>query len=175
MSNIFSKREAGYGSQYKEHLFEQYKLYVDSMERISDRRQQANNYFIAINTMLTSLIGLSFQVRLLADSYWLKILLSILGIIISVIFYFLIKAYRQLNTGKFVIIHEIEEYLPLSPYKSEWESLGEGKDNSKYFPFSHIEILIPWVFGILYTFLLIYFCGEDFISFLHSVVYKFLL
>ena len=63
MSDLFSKSEKDYGNNYKEHLFEQYKLYVESIEKTSDRRQHANNYFITINTALISLIGLSFQIK----------------------------------------------------------------------------------------------------------------
>ncbi len=157
MSDLFSKKENEYGSDYKAHLFEQYKLYVDGVEKTSDRRQHANNYFITINTALISLIGLSFQIKIFENLVWIKSILALVGIIICVIFWFLIRSYKQLNTGKFAVIHEIEKHLPLALYKYEWEILGEGKDNKKYYPFSHIELLIPWVFGIIYALLGLYF------------------
>ncbi len=157
MSDLFSKREKEYGNDYQSHLFEQYKIFIDSVEKTSDRRQQANNYFITINTALISLIGLSFQIKIFENSPWLKILLAVLGIVICFIFYFLIRSYKQLNTAKFAVIHEIEKNLPLALYKYEWRILGEGKDKSKYYPFSHIELWIPWIFGILYFALGIYF------------------
>lgn len=157
MSVLFSKTELDYGDEYKTHLFEQYKLYVESVEKTSDRRQNANNYFITINTALISLIGLSFQIKCFENITWIKSLLALVGIIICVIFWYLIRSYRQLNTGKFIVIHQIEDNLPLAIYKHEWEVLGKGKDNSKYYPFSHIELLIPWVFGIIYAVLGIYF------------------
>ena len=150
-------RSNEYGSDYKANLFEQYKLYVDGAEKISDRRQHANNYFITINTALISLMGLSFQIKLFENLAWIKSILAFVGIIICVIFWFLIRSYKQLNTGKFAVIHEIEKHLPLALYKYEWEILGEGKDNKKYYPFSHIELLIPWVFGIIYVLLGLYF------------------
>ena len=65
------------------------------------------------------------------------------GIIICVIFWCLIRSYKQLNTAKFALIHEIEKHLPLALYKYEWKILGEGKDVSKYYPFSHIELAVP--------------------------------
>jgi len=34
-----------YGQEYKNHLLAQYQLYVEGSEKISDRRQNANNYF----------------------------------------------------------------------------------------------------------------------------------
>jgi len=150
MDDLFSKKEKEYGAEYQNHLFEQYKLFIDSVEKTSDRRQQANNYFITINTALISMIGLSFQINLFENSPWLKILFAILGIIICFVFYFLIRSYKQLNTGKFAVIHEIEKHLPLALYKYEWQVLGEGKNKSKYYPFSHVELWIPRIFGILY-------------------------
>jgi len=157
MSDLFSKKENEYGNDYKSHLFEQYKIYIEGIEKTSDRRQHANNYFITINTALISLIGLSFQIKIFENLPWIKSILAFVGIIICVIFWFLIRSYKQLNTGKFAVIHEIEKHLPLALYKYEWEMLGEGKDNKKYYPFSHIELLIPWVFGIIYALLGLYF------------------
>jgi hypothetical protein len=55
--------------------------------------------------------------------------------------------------GKVRVIHEIEKHLPLALYRYEWKVLGEGKDKRKYYPFSHIELLIPWVFGVIYVLL----------------------
>jgi hypothetical protein len=156
MSDLFAKNEKDYGDDYKNHLFEQYKLYVDSIEKTSDRRQHANNYFITINTALISLIGLSFQVKIFENVAWIKFVLALVGIIICFIFWYLIRSYRQLNTGKFAVIHKIEENLPLALYKYEWEILGEGKDKNKYYPFSHIEQIIPWVFGAIYALLGLY-------------------
>ena len=157
MSDLFAKNEKDYGDDYKNHLFEQYKLYVESIEKTSDRRQHANNYFITINTALISLIGLSFQIKIFENLAGIKSVLAFVGIVICFIFWHLIRSYKQLNTGKFAVIHEIEKCLPLALYKYEWEILGEGKDNKKYYPFSHVELLIPWVFGIIYALLGWYF------------------
>lgn len=155
MSDLFAKKEKGYGAEYKDHLFEQYKLYIESAEKTSDRRQQANNYFITINTALISLIGLSFQIEFFESLARIKSVLALVGIMICFIFWNLLRSYRQLNTGKFAVIHEIEETLPLTLYKYEWEVLGKGEDKKKYYPFSHIELLIPWAFGIIYAILFI--------------------
>lgn len=62
---LFKAQQKDYGEKYFPHLFEQYKLYVESAEKISDRRQNANNYFLTINTALISFLGISFQVELL--------------------------------------------------------------------------------------------------------------
>ena len=151
--DLFIKSAQEYGENYSSHYFEQYKLYIESIEKTSDRRQHANNYFITINTALISLIGLSFQVKILDDSPWIKLIFSVVGVIICVVFWFLIRSYKQLNTGKFAVLHEIEQHLPLALYKHEWKVLGKGEDSIKYYPFSHIELLIPWIFGAIYILL----------------------
>lgn len=151
--NLFSKTKESYGGDYEKHLFEQYQLYVEGAEKISDRRQNANNYFITINTALITLLGLSFQVSFLENLNWVRSLLAGVGMVICIIFWYLLRSYKQLNTGKFKVIHKIEQNLPLALYDYEWKILGEGKDKKIYYPFSHVELLIPWVFGIIYVIL----------------------
>mgnify|MGYP001756840187 FL=1 len=63
------------------------------------------------------------------------------------------KSYRQLNSGKFKVVHEIEDMLPLAPYAAEWVALGEGKDENLYLPLTHVENWVPVTFGLLYLLL----------------------
>jgi len=158
--SLFSETKQNYGPDYQNHFLEQYKLYLSSVEKISDRRQNANSHFITINTALISILGLSFKLTLFENTQWVRALIAFVGIVICVIFWYLLRAYRQLNTGKFVVIHKIERRLPLSLYRYEWEVLGQGKNTRKYYPFSHIELLIPWVFGIVYVLLIIVFLNS---------------
>ena len=61
-----------YGTKYKAHLLEQYKLYVEMADRISARRQTANSFFLSINTALIALTGyMSFSSKTATDIYWL--------------------------------------------------------------------------------------------------------
>jgi uncharacterized membrane protein len=152
-NQLFKISEKDYGQAYKEHLLAQYRLYVENMEKISDRRQNANNYFITINTVLISFMGVLLQAKLLESIPWIKSLVALVGIIICVVFWFLLRSYKQLNTGKFKVIHELEQQMPASIYDYEWKILGEGKNGKLYFPFSHIEMVIPWIFGIVYVIL----------------------
>jgi hypothetical protein len=160
-TELFKNNEKEYGSDYKNHFLEQYKIYLESIEKTSDRRQSANNYFLTANTVLVSILALSFQTDFLKNIFWFKLFIAIIGILFCIVFWFLIRAYKQLNTGKFDVLHRIESKLPLSLYEYEWEILGKGKDKNKYYPFSHIELLIPWAFGIVYSVLvLIFICNR---------------
>lgn len=156
-TNLFKNSEKEYGNNYKNHYIEQYKIYSESIEKISDRRQSANKFFLTINTVLISIIGLSFQNDFLKDILFFKLFITFAGILFCIIFWFLIRAYKQLNTGKFQVLHKIESKLPLAIYKYEWEVLEEGKNKKVYYPFSHIELLISWLFGFIYLALLIIF------------------
>src|SRR5664279_3357369 len=42
---------------YQAHLIEQYKVYVATADKISDRRQAANSYFLAVNSALLAFMG----------------------------------------------------------------------------------------------------------------------
>ncbi|HET8574599.1 MAG TPA: hypothetical protein VFM02_00300 [Candidatus Paceibacterota bacterium] len=140
---------------YEEQYFEQYKLYVNSMEKISDRRESVNKQFLALNSAILVLVGLVLKNTSVHQSLFL-VGLSLLGMLICIVSWFLLTSYKQLNTGKFKIIHEIEQKLPLQLYKSEWEALGEGKNKKKYFPFSHVERLVPVIFALAYLLIVIF-------------------
>lgn len=155
---LFSIDEKSYGPKYKDHLFEQYKMYVEGVEKNSDRRNNANKYFVTIQTAIIGVIGLTFQFGKYDSRVTVRMALALAGIAISLIFFFLIRSYKQLGTGKFAVIHQIEAKLPLALYKHEWKALGEGKSWRKYFPFSHIEQIIPWLFIIGYIIMLVYVC-----------------
>lgn len=126
----------------KHQYFEIYKLTVEMADRISSRRQTANSFFLSINTAIMAFVGY-FKALNEISYLWL---ICLAGLIISFMWFSYIKASKQLNTGKFKIIHLIEKNLILRPYDAEWIALGKGKNKKLYKPFSDIETIIPWVF-----------------------------
>ena len=141
-----------YGDEHKEHLFEQYKLLVASADNISDRRTRANNYLLTVNSALLTLYGISLSFS--QNIVW-ELAVPISGVLICITWVTLIKSYRDINTIKFQVIHEYEEKLPSAPFSYEWHLAEEGK-GSAYTPISHLEPVIPWVFGIFYFSLGVY-------------------
>lgn len=144
-----------YGSNdcYQTHLIEQYKLYLTSTENISNRRQIANAFFVSVNTALVSLASyLNLGASNASNFYWV---ISLAGIAISYMWYRLVRSYKDLNSAKFKVIHEMEKNMPSSPYDAEWEAVGGGEDSKLYLPFTHIEIFVPWVFILLHLLVLV--------------------
>ena len=132
-------------------ILEQYKLYVEMADRISARRLAANSFFLSINTAILAIVGYIKSAcgqSLVTQDYWL---IAFAGIFISYSWHTHIRSYRDLNSAKFDVVHEIEKLLPLKPYYAEWEAVGRGKNPELYKPVSHIEMGIPWVFSILNT------------------------
>lgn len=131
-------------------IFEQYKLYVKMADKVSQRRMNANIFFTALNTLL-------FPTATFLGSKELKwfIFIGVIGCVISFAWYFTLNSYRQLNSGKFSVINEIEKLLPLSGFSYEWKVLASGGKNSRYWQLSYIEKIIPVIFFFAYITLVI--------------------
>lgn len=127
-------------------LFEQYKLYVDSAEKVSDRRQSANNFFLTLNSALLAFTGFLTTLQL---AVW-HILIVVAGLSISILWLLTLRSYRNLNTCKFKVIHQLEEKLPSKLFTCEWDYLGQGKSKRKYLRLSKIEKGVPLIFCVLY-------------------------
>jgi len=145
-----------YGDNYGQHLLEQYKLYVEMTDRISQRRQAANGFCLSINTVLLGSVGLVASRCTPNQTFAMIAVISIAGMLMSYGWYRLICSYRDLNTAKFAVIHAIEKHLPIAPYAAEWLAIGEGKNPRLYKPFSHIEVWIPRLFMAAYGVAVVY-------------------
>lgn len=145
---LFVSASEKYGDKYIEHLLEQYKVYINATEKISDRRQKTNEFFLGLNTALVALLG--FVASRSEQITTLLVLAAIAGITMCYLWYRIIVSYKGLNGGKFKVIHAIEARLPLALYDTEWEMLGRGKNRKIYWPFTHIELWVPWIFIIIY-------------------------
>jgi len=151
---LFNCREEEYGKDYRSHYLEIYKIYLEMADRISSRRQSANSFFLTINTAIVGFVGyVQLGTKKSADYYFL---VGIAGMVICYIWYRLIKSYKNINSGKFKVVHEIEKNLPMSPYDAEWEILGRGKNPKLYLPFTKIEMRVPWVFFGLHLCIFLY-------------------
>ena len=140
-----------YGESFRADLFEQYKHYVESAEKISERRVVANNYLLTVNAFLVTLYGLVAASKY--NTYWI-ILVPIAGLLVSFTWHRIITSYRDLNTVKFKVIHELEQHMPAALYDYEWKKAQEGR-GKVYHPLSHLERWIPLIFMILYVLLVL--------------------
>jgi len=144
-----------YDEKFGEHLLEEYKLYVEMVDRISERRMQTNKFYISLLSGLLALLSILVSVGKFNQSL-IFIIVSLLGMALCILWHINIRSYRQLNSGKFKVIHEMEQHLPFPCYGREWELLGEGKEKSKYLQLTRVEKYIPLILAIPYIFLFLY-------------------
>jgi len=136
-----------YGDSFVSDLLEQYKLYVQSAENVSSRRVTSNRYLLTINAALVALYGL--QSANFGQGYW-TLLIPIIGIPVSLLWYLIIKSHADLNRIKFDVIHEFEQHLPAAMYKYEWRLAEEGR-GTPYQAVTKIERWIPVLFAGLHV------------------------
>jgi len=154
---LFPVTPEAYGAKYHDHVFEQYKLYVEMADRISARRATANTFFLTANTVLVSMLGALFGTALATTAprpRWL-IVFGVGGMLFCFAWWRLVYAYRQLTNGKFQVIEAIEARLPLALFQAEWKVLGEGKDPKRYRPLTDVETSVPCIFSFMHGLILI--------------------
>ncbi len=146
-NSLFQFTGEDYEGSFKADLLEQYKLYVQSAENVSARRVQSSRYLLTLNAALIALYG--FQSAGFGQSYW-ALVVPIVGIAVSLLWYLIIESHANLNKVKFDIIHEFEQHLPAAMYRYEWRLAEEGRGKS-YRAVTAIEKWIPIPFAILHV------------------------
>lgn len=143
--------------EQKQELLEIYKLHAELADRVSQRREGANRLYVSL------LIGLVLFVAALlrfgtdgisADTvlFWT----GVLGAVLATSWYIVIRSYRQLNTGKFNTLQDLESRLAYPFFTKEWKLLGEGKKRSRYWKLTVVENALPWTLFLLFVSLAIY-------------------
>lgn len=157
LNELFSLSEEEYGKDYKNKLFEQYRLFLRMLDSLTHRRTIANNFFLSINTGLLAAFGLLTQLGVVSfesNSFWV-LGVSIAGILFSYSWFRTVKSYKQLSTVKWRIVLEIERRLPMKLHETEWKLLGEGKNRKKYWQLTDVERIIPFIFIGIYGILIL--------------------
>ena len=152
-------KQEDYGENFYVHLLEQYKLCVEMADRISVRRGQANTFYISLLSAILALLSLIIDKNIVVGSASVLLFCtSIAGLALCLTWYANIQSYKQINSLKFKVINEMEQYLPFACYSREWEIREEKQKNGKkqYIRLTGIEKIVPLIFAFLYGGLLVY-------------------
>ena len=141
-----------YGEKYQDHLLEQYKLFVEMADRVSQRRDQSNKFYVTFVAAIAGLLMVLARFGTSVNGIWPVVFLisGLLGTALSFIWSLNIKSYRTLNTAKFEIISDLERQLPYQGYSKEWELLRPATGSPKYFQLTRIEQLVSVVIMLLF-------------------------
>lgn len=137
-------------------LFDQYKLYVAEAERLSVRRTLTSAFLLVLNVGL--LVAGTALVASSPERPWLFTVALIAALGSCLGWFWIIRSYRQMASGKYSVISHLEKQLPAAPGVAEWSAVGLGRDSSRYLPMSNIEVWAPALFGFchLATYALLY-------------------
>ncbi len=124
-------------------IVEQWKKMIDLADGNSEKRIKTNSIYITICTLITA------GTNLLSDIP--TMIIALIGILISILWYFSLVNYRQTNKYRYEVIREIEENMICQPITNEYKKLREV---SFYMGNTIIEYLIPIVFAISFCFVL---------------------
>lgn len=141
----------------KQRLIEIYKLHVDLSNKVSERRGQTNMFYITLLSGMIALLSFSDgSIMNLIHPNLILFIIGLIGVLLCIIWYFNIHSYRQLNSGKFKTLHELEQKIDYPFFEREWELLGKGKKSKIYFQLSRVEQFTPLLLIIPYLIILIY-------------------
>ena len=96
----------------RQELLELYKLHAELADKVSQRREGANRLFVSLLT--GTLIFLAALLRYGAETIpvgAVVIAIGVFGFFLAAAWFVIIRSYRQLNSGKFKALHELEEKL----------------------------------------------------------------
>jgi len=154
--------------------FEEFKLYYESTERVTDRRLQTNrwNYSVCI-AILVAVSVLTKWSLTAASLFWVGLSAVIFLCFMAVLFCFLwigqIRDFKKLNNAKFTVLNDMARLVQFDPerpgaivsfcpFEKEWKKLSElnaldeiGKSNIIALKSSNIEYFIPKAFAALFS------------------------
>ena len=129
-------------------IFEQYKLYVEMSNNISERRDKTNKFYLGLISGVLTLVSIITSIK---ESSPLIILILICNILICWNWYQNIQSYKRLNSSKFKVINSIENKLPIKGFTVEWKLIQSNNHKD----LTNIEKNIPlYLIGLCLIFLI---------------------
>ena len=138
-------------------LLEIYKLHAELADRVSQRREGANRLYVSLLAAMVTFLAVS--IRFGVGNLPVGVMLGsagVFGALLSLSWFFVLRSYRQLNSGKFRALHELETKLAYPFFTTEWKLLAEGQERKRYWKLTVVETGLPWIFFALFVALALY-------------------
>ena len=138
----------------KQELVEIYKLHAELADSVSRQRSTANRFYMLVLSGLAVLFSAFLQRKNGVPLGWLMVGFGLFGTLLAAAWYIVIRSYRQLNSGKFKALHELEDKLAYPFFKREWDLLAEGTERKTYWRLTVVETFVPVIFFFCFVVLL---------------------
>ncbi len=146
-AQLFKKPVDELTADEKKSVVDIYKVLIDMADKVSQRRQNANNFYLSVNTAIT---GAAAYLSATGNPTANIAIISIAGLVVCLLWKRNIDSYKDLNSGKFHVITEIEKALPVAAFTTEWDVLQRGESKKLYRPFHVVEVLVPFIFAAVH-------------------------
>ena len=132
-------------------LLEIYKLHAELADRVSQRREGANRLYVSVLAGMVTFLTVAMRLGVgdLPSDVMLGVAGSF-GALLSLSWFVVLRSYRQLNSGKFKALHELETKLAYPFFTAEWRFLDEGRNRNRYWRLTVVETGLPWIFFALF-------------------------
>ena len=90
------------------------------------------------------------------------VVVGVFGVLLAGSWFSVIRSYKQLNSAKFRVLHELEQHLAFQFFIREWDPQSKGKKSNRYWKLTNVESSLPVLFGALFAVLVAYAlcCGD---------------
>lgn len=155
VKHCFGNSEVGLNMDDKQELMEIYKLHAQLADNVSKRRGTADRFYLLVLSGLAVFFSALLQRENGVPLGSLMVGFGALGMFLAIAWYIVIRSYRQLNSGKFKALHELEEKLAYPFFKREWDLLAEGTERKTYWKLTVVETFVPIIFCLCFAALLV--------------------
>ena len=132
-------------------ILELYKLHAELADRVSQRREAANRLFVGLLTGLCAVLAAFARFGTGDIPHWALLLGGgVLGVALSAAWFIVIRSYRQLNSGKFAVLDELESKLAFPFFRREHDI-----NMKKYWKLTTVETVLPMIFGLCFLAMII--------------------
>ena len=129
-----------------EQLMRQYEILVEITTQVTNWRLSANNFYLSVSTALVALATYLYNL-----SPATGIVIGLIGLAMTILWYETIHYYRSLNKAKFTVLNELEKQLPIPMFRLEDEHfVKEDRKRATW-----VESKISILFGIAYVLIII--------------------
>ncbi len=135
-------------------LLEQYRIYSDAKEKFIDREFTTNRFYLVLNIIV---LLATYFLSALTPQYQPVIILSIIGLSISLMWWINIDTYQTMIKIKYAnVLEYLETKLPERPYNKEYNDYKELKKQKHLIVFSDFQKILTIIIAGIYFFALVY-------------------
>jgi len=135
-------------------ILEQYRIYSDAKEKFIDRQFTTNKFFLIANVIILVTI---YILSTLTPQFQPVIILSVIGLIMSLMWWLNIDSYQTLIKVKYAnVIEYLETKLPEQPFHKEFVDYQQVKKKSNFVIFGDFQKTLAVLIAGVYLFSCVY-------------------